>query len=83
MRTANDTTLLTKLVDRARTSSHIALVQLPRVQRALTATEGALGCSSHGITSVDLALDDTRVVRLSRVSNGRGSQTSRSNGKYF
>lgn len=83
MRTASDTTLLTKLIDRARTTSHIALVQLPCVQRALTATEGALGCCSHGITSVDLSLDDTRVVLLSRVSNSQGSQTSCSNGKNF
>lgn len=83
MRTDGDTTLLTKLIDPARTTRHIALVQLPHLQRALTATDGELGCCSHGITNMDLSLDDTQVVLLSRVSNSRGSQTSRSNGKNF
>ena len=81
MLTSSDTTLLTKLIDRTCTTSNTALVQLSRMKRALAATKRALGCRSHGITSMNLPLDDMRVVLLAGVSNSGGSQTSRRNGK--
>lgn len=81
MDTGSHTTLLTKMIDRARTTSHNALVQLLPVQRALTATEGAHGRCGHGISSRDFSLDDMRVVLLSQVSNGRGGQASHRNSK--
>jgi hypothetical protein len=81
MLTRSNTTLLTKLIDRTSTTSNTALVQLPRVKGALAATKRALGCRGHGITSVDLPLDDMRVVLLAGVSDNGAGQTSRRNGK--
>lgn len=81
MLTSSDTALLAKLIDRTSTTSNTALVQLPRVKGALAATKRALSRSSHGITSVNLPLDDMGVVLLAGVSDSGGSQTSRCNSK--
>lgn len=81
MLTGSDTALFTKLIDRASTTSDTTPVQLPCMEGTLTATQGALGCRSHGVTNVDLPLDDMRIVLLTWVGDSGSSQASRRNSK--
>ena len=83
LHTGCDTALLTELLNSTRATGNATLVQLPRVQGAFATTKGALGVSSHGITGMDLPLQDMRIMLFAWVGDGGGGQACSCNSEEF